>query len=128
MALSCNNEKLQGHNLLWGSWPRKRRCMSAFGVKSPLMKAVITQNQNFHYSLTSDIYNYLQDVFKNDPMKHCFLLSHQEINHYQIMNLCFQLTVVKKCIWLLITQMVQSSQRWLCALLNSVLMVNLLHA
>ena len=55
--------------------------MSAFGVKLPLMKAVMTQN--FHNNSASDIYNYLQDLFKNDPMKHHFLLSPEEINHYQ---------------------------------------------
>ena len=41
--------------------------MSGFGVKSPLRKAVVTED--LHYDSAHDIVSYLQELFKDDPYK-----------------------------------------------------------
>ena len=56
--------------------------MSAFGVKSPLTRAVITQN--LEYSCAKDIYEYLNDHFRNDESKLYSILSLEEISKFVI--------------------------------------------
>ena len=41
--------------------------MSAFGVKGPLLKAVLTKD--FKYNSPKDIYEYLKELFKDDDQK-----------------------------------------------------------
>ena len=66
--------------------------MSAFGVKGPLMRAVITQD--LHYQCAKDIHNYMSNNFRSDPAKHYFVLANYEISKYKIDRLPL---VVKRC-------------------------------
>ena len=56
--------------------------MGAFGVKSPLERAVITQNPE--YSCAKDIYEYLNNHFRDDESKLYFILSPEEISKFVI--------------------------------------------
>ena len=51
--------------------------MSAFGVKGPLLKAVITEN--FKYNSSEDILNYLSKRFETDEQKCYFHIPAEEI-------------------------------------------------
>ena len=56
--------------------------MGAFGVKSPLTKAVITQN--IEYSCDKGIYEYLNGHFRDDESKLYSILSPEEISTFVI--------------------------------------------
>ena len=56
--------------------------MSAFGVKGPLLKAVLTKD--FKYNSTKDIYEYLKELFKDDDQKLFFHIPVEStVNHRQ---------------------------------------------
>ena len=56
--------------------------MSAFGVKGPLLKAVLTKD--FKYNSTKDIYEYLKELFKDDNQKLFFHIPIEStVNHQQ---------------------------------------------
>ena len=56
--------------------------MGVFGVKSPLTRAVITQN--LEYSCAKDIYEYLKNHFRDFESKLYSILSHEEISKFVI--------------------------------------------
>ena len=56
--------------------------MGVFGVKSPLTRAVITQN--LEYSCAKDIYEYLKNHFRGDESKLYSILSPKEISTFVI--------------------------------------------
>ena len=64
--------------------------MGAFGVKSPLTRAVITQN--LEYSCAKDIYEYLNNHFRDDESKLYSILSPQEISKFVINDSPLSLT------------------------------------
>ena len=55
--------------------------MSAFGVKRPMLKAVLTQN--FKYNSAKDILDLLSSLFQDDPQKLYSLLNCDEIAEYR---------------------------------------------
>ena len=57
--------------------------MSGFGVKQPLRRAVIT-NENFSYNSAEDIYLYLRTWFANDTKKHYYLIDKNDIKANKI--------------------------------------------
>ena len=56
--------------------------MGVSGVKSPLTRAVITQN--LEYSCAKDIYEYLKNHFRDFESKLYSILSHEEISKFVI--------------------------------------------
>ena len=64
--------------------------MGASDVKSPLTRAVITQN--LEYSCAKDIYEYLNNHFRDDESKLCSILSPQEISKFAINDSTLSLT------------------------------------
>ena len=56
--------------------------MGVFGVKSPLTRALITQN--LEYSCAKDIYEYLKNHFRDDESKLYSILSPEEISTFVI--------------------------------------------
>ena len=55
--------------------------MSAFGVKSPLSRAVITKN--LYYNSAEDIHQYLSDLFKDDRTKFYTILTSEDIESFK---------------------------------------------
>ena len=58
--------------------------MRAVGVKSPLTRAVITQNLG--YSNAEDMYQYLSNLFNDDATKSYSVLSSEEISQCEVDN------------------------------------------
>ena len=58
--------------------------MSAFDVKSPLSRAVLTKN--LHYNSAEDIHQYLSDLFKDDKTKFYTILTSEDIESFKIDN------------------------------------------
>ena len=66
--------------------------MSAFGVKRPLQRAVVTLD--FSYSNSKDIYEFLIDKYHNDEIKHYSLIDKDEITEKRKSN---PLLIIKDC-------------------------------
>ena len=58
--------------------------MSAFGVKSPLSRAVITKN--LYYNSAEDIHQYLSDLFKDDRTRFYTILTSEDIKSFKNNN------------------------------------------
>ena len=58
--------------------------MSAFDVKSPLSRAVLTKN--LHYNSAEDIHQYLSDLFKDDKTIFYTILTSEDIESFKIDN------------------------------------------
>ena len=58
--------------------------MSAFGVRSPLSRAVITKN--LHYNSAEDIHQYLSDLFKDDKTKFYTILTSEDFESFKSHN------------------------------------------
>ena len=68
--------------------------MSAFGVKSPLSRAVITKN--LHYNSAEDIHQPLSDLFKDDKTKFYTILTSEDIESFKNDN---SPLIIKGSIW-----------------------------
>ena len=55
--------------------------MSVFGVKGPLLKAVVTND--FKYSSSKDIYEYMKELFKEDKQKVYFHIPVEETVNFR---------------------------------------------
>ena len=92
--------------------------MSAFGVKSPLSRAVITKN--LHYNSAEDIHQYLSYLFKDDKTKFHTILASVDNESFKNNNSHLIIKGCRKLHMLSFFLMDPSSQRSTYVLVNPV--------